>query len=105
MNQETYETVDVDADVIGEDGKYLKRRHRSRMAMHEGRPVALQLPEKIQYKVVEAPPAVRGDSAGGNVTKKSPSTTASRCRRRFYQRREEILVNTETGEYGGRASE
>ncbi len=106
MNQETYETVDVDADVIGEDGKYLKEGIEVIMAMHEGRPVALQLPKKIQYKVVEAPPAVRGDSAGGNVTKEITLDNGLKVQAPiFIKEGEEILVNTETGEYGGRASE
>ena len=39
------------------------------VGLYEGRPVNVQIPKKIKYKVVEAPPAVRGDSATGNVTK------------------------------------
>lgn len=106
MNQETFETIDVSEDTIGDDGKYLKDGLEVIMLMHEGRAVALELPKKVTYKVVEAPPAVRGDSAGGNVTKDitldNGLTVAAPI---FIKEGEEILVNTETGEYGGRASE
>lgn len=106
MNQESYETVEVDEGVIGEDGKYLKEGLQVVMATHEGRPVAMQLPKKIQYRVVEAPPAVRGDSAGGNVTKEIVLDNGLHVHAPiFIKDGEEILVNTETGEYGGRTTE
>jgi elongation factor P len=106
MNQESFDTIDVDADVIGDDGKYLKEGLEVIMAMHEGRPVAMQLPKKVQYKVVEAPPAVRGDSSGGNVTKEITMDNGLKIQAPiFIKEGEEVLVNTETGDYGGRASE
>jgi elongation factor P len=106
MNQESFDTIDVDADVIGDDGKYLKEGLEVIMAMHEGRPVAMQLPKKVQYKVMEAPPAVRGDSSGGNVTKEITMDNGLKIQAPiFIKEGEEVLVNTETGDYGGRASE
>ncbi|HYE59683.1 MAG TPA: elongation factor P [Candidatus Kapabacteria bacterium] len=106
MNQDTYETVDVGEDVVGEDRKYLKDGLQVIMLTHEGRPVAMQLPKKIQYTVTEAPPAVKGDSAGGNVTKDitldNGLVVAAPI---FIKEGEEILVNTETGDYGGRVTE
>lgn len=106
MDQNTFETVDVSEDTIGEDAKYLKEGLDVVMLVHEGRVVAMELPKKITYKVVEAPPAVRGDSAGGNVTKEitldNGLVVAAPI---FIKEGEEILVNTETGEYGGRTTE
>jgi len=106
MNKDTYETVDVNESVVGDDAKYLKEGLEVIMATYEGNPVAMQLPKKIQYKVVEAPPAVRGDSTSGNVTKEAIMDNGLAVQVPiFIKPDEEILVNTETGDYGGRAGE
>ncbi len=106
MNQESYETVEVDLDTVGDDGKYLKEGLDVVAITHEGRVVAIELPKKVQYTVTEAPPAVRGDSAGGNVTKEITLDNGLKVQAPiFIKEGEEILVNTETGEYSGRASE
>ena len=106
MNKDTYETVDVNEGVVGDDAKYLKEGLEVIMAMYEGNPVALQLPKKIQYKVAEAPPAVRGDSTSGNVTKEAIMDNGLVVHVPiFIKPDEEILVNPETGDYGGRSGE
>ena len=69
MNMQSYEQIEMDGEFIGNDAKYLKEGIDVVVGLYEDRPVSVQLPTKIKYKVVEAPPAVRGDSATGNVTK------------------------------------
>src|SRR3989338_5729947 len=106
MNQTTYETADVSADVLGDDAEYLKEGLEVIALTHEGSVVAIELPKKIQYTVTQAPPAVKGDSAGGNVTKEAIMDNGLKVNVPiFIKEGEEILVNTETGEYGGRVSE
>lgn len=106
MNKDTYETIDVNADTIGEDAKYLKEGLEVVLAMHDGNAVALQLPIKVQYTVKDAPPAVRGDSSSGNVTKEITLENGLIIAGPiFIKEGEEILVNTETGDYGGRVNE
>lgn len=104
MNMTTYEQIEMNNDFVGEDGKYLKEGLDVIVGMHEGRPVSIQLPKKIQYKVVEAPPAVKGDSASGNVTKEIVLDNGLKIQAPiFIKEGEEVLVNTETGEYSTRA--
>lgn len=106
MNQNTYETADVNADVVGDDAKYLKDGLDVIALMHEDSVVAIELPKKIQYKVVDSPPAVKGDSSGGNVTKVAVMDNGLSVNVPiFIKEGEEILVNTETGDYGGRVTE
>lgn len=106
MNQDTYETVDVSADTLGDDAKYLKDGLDVIAITHEDRVVAIELPNKVTYKVVVAPPAVKGDSASGNVTKEIELDNGLKIYAPiFIKEGEDIIVNTETGEYGGRASE
>lgn len=105
MNMNTYEQVEMNGDLIGDDGKYLKEGLEVIIGLYEGRPVSVQLPKKIKYKVVEAPPAVRGDSASGNVTKEIGLDNGLKVQAPiFIKEGEEVLVNTETGEYSARAN-
>ena len=104
MNNTTYEQIEMNADLIGDDAKYLKEGIDVIIGIYEGIPVSIQLPKKITYKVVEAPPAVKGDSAGGNVTKEIVCDNGLHVQVPiFIKEGEEILVNTETGQYSARA--
>lgn len=106
MNQGTYETVDVSAGTLGADAKYLKEGLAVVALVYEGAVVAMELPKKATYKVASAPPAVKGDTASGNVTKEVELENGLKVQVPiFIKAGEDIIVNTETGEYGGRASE
>lgn len=103
MNKDTYETVDVSSDVIGDDAKFLQEGLEVIAVFHEGAIVAIQLPIKVKYKIKTAPPAVKGDTASGNVTKEVVLENGLAIQAPiFIKEGEEIFVNTETGEYGGR---
>lgn len=104
MNTTSYEQIEMDGDLIGDEAKYLKEGIEVIIGIYEERPVSIQLPKKIQYKVVEAPPAVKGDSASGNVTKEIGLDNGLHIQAPiFIKEGEEILVNTETGQYSARA--
>lgn len=104
MNTQNYEQIEMDGDLIGDDAKYLKEGVDCIIGVYEDRPVSIQLPKKIVYKVVEAPPAVKGDSASGNVTKEIVLDNGLHIQAPiFIKEGEEILVNTETGDYSARA--
>lgn len=104
MDMSSYEQVEMDGDLVGDDGKYLKEGLGVVVGLYEERPVSLQIPKKIQYTVVEAPPAVKGDSASGNVTKEIKLDNGLTIQAPiFIKEGEEVLVNTETGEYSARA--
>lgn len=106
MVKDSYETIDVSADVLGDDTKYLKEGLEVIGLFHEDSIVAIDLPKKIEYTVKTAPPAVKGDSASGNVTKdivlENDLTIQAPI---FIKEGEVVLVNTETGDYGGRVNE
>lgn len=104
MNMQNYEQVELNADLIGDDAKYLKDNLDVVVGLYDGRPVSIQLPKKIMYKVTEAMPAVKGDSSSGNVTKEVTLENGMTAHvPLFIKEGEEILINTDTGEYSARA--
>jgi elongation factor P len=105
MNMSSYEQIEMNGDLIGHEAKYLKEGLDVIIGLYENAPVSIQIPKKLKYKVVEAPPAVRGDSASGNVTKEIKLDNGLIVYAPiFIKEGDEILVNTETGEYCARAN-
>lgn len=105
MNMKNYEQIEMNADLVGDDAKYLKEGLEVIVGMYGEQPVSIQIPKKIQYKVADAPPAVKGDSAAGNVTKEITLDNGHKIQAPiFIKTGDEILVNTETGEYSARVS-
>ena len=106
MDQNTFETVMIGRDIIGEQFDYLKDGVEVMAMVYEGAPIAVELPIKIAYLVTRAEEAVKGDSAGGNVTKEIELETGKTIRAPlFIKQGETIIVNTETGMYVERAGE
>jgi elongation factor P len=106
MNKNSYETLDVSDGIVGEEGKYLKEGLDVVGCFYEGGVVAIEIPIKIKYLVKTAPPAVKGDSSSGNVTKEIELENGLVMKAPiFIKEGEEIFVNTTTGEYGGRVQE
>jgi elongation factor P len=106
MDKESYETIEVDADILGDDAKYLKEGMDVVMSVHEGVPVAMELPKRLSYKVTHAPDAVKGDSTSGNVTKMIELENGLVVHAPiFIKEGEEIYVYTEDSSYAGRVTE
>lgn len=104
MDSASYEQFTMSEDDTGDAGKYLKEGLEVTLSMYEGRPIAIQLPRKMTFKVIETMPAVKGDTAGGNVTKEAKVDAGFMIRVPiFLKEGEDVIVNTDTGEYVERA--
>lgn len=104
MDSESYEQFGLDEEVIGEQAKYLKDGLKIIALFYEGNPITIKLPSKIEYKVIEAPEGVKGDSASGNVTKRITLENGLNIPAPLFIKEGDIIkVNTETGEYVERA--
>jgi len=68
MNNVTFETVDLAKDVTAEQEPFLIEGTKVQVLRFNGKPVSIELPIKVELKVVEAPPSVTGNS-GGSITK------------------------------------
>jgi elongation factor P len=106
MNQDSYENFEVEAEKIGDDVKYLKEGLEVVAVVYNGAIVAIELPKKIKYKVVEAPFAEKGNSASGNVTKTVTFDNGLKAQVPiFIKEGEEVLINTDSGDYVSRVNE
>ncbi len=103
MNPETYETITLNDNLLGDAKEYLVENLKVEVLSTEGRPVQVELPSSVQLKVVEAPEGLRGDTAS-NVTKPAILETGKTVNvPLFIQEGETIKIDTRTGNYMGRA--
>lgn len=104
MDNETYEQFELALENVGEKSKFLKDGTDVNILYFNDKPISLELPVKMDFKVTSAPPGVKGNSAG-NVTKQIEIETGTQLNApMFIKEGDMIKVNTETGEYVERAS-
>jgi elongation factor P len=104
MDQETYETLTLSAELLGEDRKLLVDNVIVQVHKYNGNPIGLQLPPHVELKVTYTEPGVRGDTASGGVTKLATLETGLEIRvPLFIKEGEKVKVHTETREFAGRA--
>ena len=85
--------------LIGEATKFLKPNTILDAIEHNGDIINIELPVKMEFKVMEAPPAIRGDTAQGGVKQVKIETGASLNVPLFINTDDIVRVNTETGQY------
>lgn len=103
MDPVTYEQVEVDVDLVGEKGGYLKDGEEYSLSSWENKILDVILPLKDSFKIANADAAVRGDTAAGGDLKNAYLEKGTLIRvPLFIKEGEEVLINTETGEYCGR---
>jgi elongation factor P len=106
MNKNSYETFEIGEDIVGDDAKYLKDDMEVMGTYYQGALIAIELPKKVIYHVAEASPAVKGDSVSGNVTKSVTLENGLQVQVPiFIKEGEDVIINTETGDYCGRSNE
>ena len=66
-------------------------------------PYGIKLPAKVELKVVEAPPAVKGNTATGGKKTVILETGYGVNAPIFVSQDDVLIVNTQTGEYSGKA--
>lgn len=89
----------LEANVIGDAGKYMKANSMVELAAFGEILIRVKLPIKVELKVTDAPPAVRGDTAKGGNKVVTLETGATITAPMFVAEGDVIRVNTDTGEY------
>jgi elongation factor P len=96
---------ELDAELIGDQARFLKPNTVLDALSWDDKVINISLPIKMTFKVVEAPPGNKGDTATGGSKTVKLDTGAELLTPLFISEGEEIVVNTETGEYVERAKE
>ncbi len=103
MDNQTYEQFALPIEQIGDVLSFMKENTDVDIMYFESKPVSVRPPIKVTLTVTEAPPAVKGNSQGNISKKVTLETGAIIDVPVFIESGEEIIVNTEKGEYVERA--
>lgn len=93
----------LNEDQIGDIGKFLKANTEVDAVEFHEKIVGIEIPIKMTFKVVEAPPAVKGDTQGSVTKEVKIETGAFVAVPIFVKEGDSIVINTQTGEYVERA--
>ena len=103
MDNESFEQFSLSLENIGDKIIFLKDDTELDVLYFNNQAVAIDLPIKMKFKVISAPPGIKGNSAG-NVNKQVEIETGAKINvPMFIKENDIIIVNTETGEYSERA--
>jgi elongation factor P len=104
MDQETFETLTLNGDRVGDDRELLVDNLVVQVQKYNGNPIGLQFPPHVELTVTSTEPGVRGDTASGGVTKPATLQTGLEIRvPLFIKEGDRVKVHTETREFAGRA--
>ncbi len=100
---ETFETVTLSAELVGDDKNYLTENATVTVTFVEEKVVSIELPSAVVLTVTDAPEGIRGDSAN-NVQKPVTLETGITVQvPLFIKTGEKIKIDTRTGKYMERA--
>jgi elongation factor P len=96
------ERFELPIEMIGEKGRFLKQNELIDAMVFDDVIIGVKLPIKVDLKVTEAHPAVRGDTAKGGNKQVTLETGATISAPMFVKEGDILRINTETGEYTDR---
>ena len=103
MDLNTYDQFELSSTIIGDDVKFLKEGLEVESLTIEGEIVGISLPEKVSYKVISAPDAVKGNTTSGAQKDATIETGYELKVPLFIKEGDEIVITTRDGKYFSKA--
>lgn len=102
MDLETYEQIGIDKKLLESQLKFLIENTVVQIVMNDERIIGINLPEKMEFEIVDCEPGIRGDTkSGGDKTATLATGFVIRVPL-FIEQGENVIVNTTTGTYVSR---
>lgn len=103
MDNETFEQMSLTAAQMGDAVKFLKENMNITIALYQGNPIGVEVPNFVELEVVETDPNIKGDTASGG-TKPAKLETGAMVQVPFFVNVGDMLrIDTRTGTYMERA--
>ncbi|MBM3505462.1 MAG: elongation factor P [Alphaproteobacteria bacterium] len=103
MDPESFEQITLDAETLGDEAGYLQDSMEVLINSVEGRPIGVQLPSTVVLEVVEADPAMKGQTAASSYKPAKLENGMRVMVPPFIESGTKIVVSTEDGSYLKRA--
>ncbi|HVF34936.1 MAG TPA: elongation factor P-like protein YeiP [Candidatus Saccharimonadia bacterium] len=104
MDVEDYTQYTLPPDVVGDQADYITEGLEGcYVQIIDDQPIGLQLPQSVVLEVVDTAPELKGASATKRAKPAKLSTGLEILVPEYITAGEKVWVNTDTGEFGGRA--
>jgi len=104
MNNDSYEQFQLSEDMLGDEGKWLLENTEVYAMYIDGNPVSIQVPPKMDFRVIESPPGLKGDTATGGTKDIKLENGVMIKAPLFIKEGDMVKVNTEDGSYVSKAN-
>ncbi len=105
MQPESFDQITVPKDVLGGQAQWLVEGMTCSVSLFEGNPIAIDLPQRVTFEIVEADPVVKGQTASSSYKPAKLSNGARIMVPAHIGSGTRVVVMTETGEYVERAKD
>ncbi len=99
MDSATFDQFEIDVSTIGFAQNFLKDGQEAELVTFDGDPINIKLPTKMSFKVIEADPAVKGDTATNPQKNVTIETGYALRVPMFIKEGDNIVVDTRDGSY------
>ena len=103
MDNETFDQVTLNTDLLGDAMKYLKPNTNVTVLVHEESPVSVDLPSVVDLEVTETAPQPKGATATNQLKEATMETGLKTRVPPFIEMGEVVRVSTVDGSYVSRA--
>ncbi len=99
MDTATYDQTFISSDLLGDQIKFLKEGDMVKILFNEGIAMTAELPNFIEFKVIQADPGVKGDSAT-NILKFCTIETGAKIQVPLFVKEGDVIkIDTRSGKY------
>ena len=99
MDSETFEQYPLSREQLGDSVNYLTEQAEVELVFHRDNPIAVEMPTAVELKVVETPPAFKGNTAAGGTKPATLETGITVQVPLFISPGEKVKIDTRTGQY------
>lgn len=99
MDMNTFDQFALDEAQVGDAAKYMAEGSELEIILFNGKPISVNIPKKVELKVTDAPPGVRGDTANAAQKSITLETGFTLMAPLFVNTGDVVRVNTESGTY------
>jgi len=99
MDMDSYEQIPVEAAVVGGGASWLSEGSSAQVSMHQGTPIAVELPASVQLAITKTQPAVKGDTKTNAMKPAVLETGVEIQVPMFVDEGERVKVDTRSGAY------
>lgn len=99
MDSTNYEQTTLSKEQVGDSKPYLQENVEYRIMFFEGIPISINMPSAVTLRVIEAEPAIKGDSVS-NLTKSVTVETGLAVRAPLFIKEGDLIkIDTTEGKY------